>query len=157
MPIKILIAKPATGKTQSCIERIQSKLKLFPFTEIRVIVPDRLQAAAFRQRLALSGGALGAYVGTFGDLYRTILEKADRPVPIASSPLQHYILQEVVDKLASRGTLSHYAPLRNMPGFYMALRDSFAELKRSLVYPEQFASFAKTGDFGPERTGKSIH
>ena len=145
MPIKILIAKPATGKTQSCIERIQSKLKLFPFTEIRVIVPDRLQAAAFRQRLALSGGALGAYVGTFGDLYRTILEKADRPVPIASSPLQHYILQEVVDKLASRGTLSHYAPLRNMPGFYMALRDSFAELKRSLVYPEQFASFAKTG------------
>lgn len=145
MSIEILIAKPATGKTQTCIERIQSKLKLSPFAEIRVIVPDRLQAAAFRQRLAQSGGALGAYVGTFGDLYRTILEKADRPVPIASSPLQHYILQEVVDKLASRGALSHYAPLRNMPGFYLALRDSFAELKRSLVYPEQFKSFAKTG------------
>lgn len=145
MSVELLIAKPATGKTQACIQRIQAALREQPLKEVRVVVPDRLQAAAFRQRLAQAGGAIGAYVGTFGDLYRSILEKAERNIPLASSPLQHYILQEIVSGLTGSGDLNHYASLHNMPGFYMALRDVFAELKRSLVYPDQFAAFAKTG------------
>jgi ATP-dependent helicase/DNAse subunit B len=86
---------------------------------------------------------MSAYIGTFGDLYRHILERAGADVPIASTPLLHAIIQEAVDTLSKRGELIHYASLRSLPGFFLALRDAFAELKRSLVYPEQFLEITK--------------
>lgn len=148
MPVELLVARPATGKTYHCIQKIQHVLSLTPLSTVWVIVPDRLQAAAFRNRLAQSGGAMGAYVGTFGDLYRNILEHSGGNVPIASSPLLHFIIQDVVHQAHARGELAYYASLRTMPGFFLALRDVFAELKRSLVFPENFINCAKTGTPG---------
>src|SRR5512146_498278 len=132
MPVELLIARPATGKTQSCIQKVQSVLLSHPLSNVWVVVPDRLQAAAFRRRLAQSGGAIGVNVGRFEDLYRNILEQAGDDFPIASSPLLHFIIQEVVNLSAKQGKLVHYNSLRSMPGFLLALRDAFAELKRSL-------------------------
>jgi hypothetical protein len=103
------------------------------------VLPDRLQAAYFRRRLAESGGALGAHVGRFGDLYKHILERAGNYVPVASNALLHRIVQETVDA----ESLVHYAPLRTLPDFILVLRDSFAELKRSLIYPEAFVEQSK--------------
>jgi ATP-dependent helicase/DNAse subunit B len=145
MPVELLIARPATGKTQNCIEKVQKTLSSSPLSTIWVIVPDRLQAGAFRRRLAEAGGAMGAQVGTFGDLYRGILEQTGNSIPIASAPLLHFIIQEVVDNSFKSGKLIHYGSLRTMPGFFLALRDSFAELKRSLIFPEQFIRFAQGG------------
>jgi superfamily I DNA/RNA helicase/RecB family exonuclease len=110
-----------------------------------VIVPDRLQASAFRRRIAQTGGAIGAQVGTFGDLYHSILERSENNVPVASAPFLHYIIHEIVDLSARRGELIHYAPLCALPGFFLVLRDSFAELKRSLIFPERFLEFSQTG------------
>lgn len=134
MATKLLVEKPATGKTQACIDQIRITLEKHPLAKAWVVVPDRLQASYFRQRLSSSGGAMGAYVGTFSDLYKSILEKADIYIPIASNALLHRIVQDVVDHAA----LVHFAPLRTLPGFILALRDSFAELKRALIYPEAF-------------------
>lgn len=134
MPVQLLISPPARGKTEHCIERIRATLSEHPLANIRVVVPDRLQASYFRRRLSLSGGALGAYVGTFSDLYKNILERAGNYVPVASNALLHRIMQEVVDTTP----LIHYAPLRTLPGFLQVLGDSFAELKRALIYPEAF-------------------
>ena len=141
MPVQLLTASPATGKTEYCIQKARELCANSRLAESWVILPDRLQAAAFRQRLAQVGGAMGAHVGTFGDLYHNILERAGADLPVASSPLIHTIIQNAVDTLDRRGELLHYASLRNLPGFFQALRDSFAELKRSLVYPEQFLEF----------------
>lgn len=138
MPVELLIASPATGKTEYCIRKIRELQSNASPLESWVLVPDRLQAAAFRQRLVRAGGAIGAHVGTFGDLYRHLLERAGSCVPVASAPLLHTLLQEAVDSLAARGGLVHYAALRSLPGFFLTLRDVFAELKRSLVFPEQF-------------------
>lgn len=145
MPVELLIARPATGKTQKCIQKVQNVLSLFPLSTVWAVVPDRLQAAGFRHRLAKSGGAIGVRVGTFGDLYRSILEQTKNHVPIASSPLLHFIIQEIVDFSFQRGDLIHYATLRKTPGFILALRDSFAELKRSLIFPEQFLKYSQGG------------
>jgi ATP-dependent helicase/DNAse subunit B len=134
MPTRLILSPPATGKTEYCIENILATLKEHPLANVRVVVPDRLQASYFRRRLSLSGGALGAYVGTFSDLYKNILEHAGNYVPVASNALLHRILQETVDATS----LVHYAPLRTLPGFLLVLRDSFAELKRALIYPEAF-------------------
>lgn len=140
MPTRLIISSPATGKTQACIDRIRIVLQEKPLAQVRVIVPDRLQASYFRHRLSSSGGALGAYVGTFGDLYKSILEQVGIYIPVASNALLHRIVQDVVDQ----ADLVHYAPLRTLPGFILALRDSFAELKRALIYPETYLEQSKT-------------
>jgi ATP-dependent helicase/DNAse subunit B len=145
MSVEFYIGRPATGKTQTCVQRVRDTLSSQPLSEVWVIVPDRLQATALRQRLAQSGGVIGAHIGTFGDLYRNILERAGNYIPVASAPLLHTIIQEVVALLSESGELIYYAPLRTMPGFFLALRDSFAELKRSLVFPEQFVEFSQEG------------
>jgi ATP-dependent helicase/DNAse subunit B len=140
MTIRLLISASATGKTQACINEILVLLKQKSLATTRVIVPDRLQAAYFRRRLSASGGSMGVYVGTFNDLYKSILEKAGEYVPVASNALLHRIVQDIVDTTP----LVHYAPLRTQPGFILALKDAFAELKRALVYPEVFINSSKT-------------
>ena len=145
MPIELLLAPPAAGKTESCIKRISQIHTNQPLAKIWVIVPDRLQAAAFRRRLANAGGSLGTQVGRFGDLFRSILEQTGTFIPVASSPLLHRIIQETVDEAVDKGDLPYFEPLRLFPGFILALRDSFAELKRAMVSPERFAEFARGG------------
>ena len=143
MPVELLIAPPASGKTEACIKKIRSTIAEYPLSQVWTVVPDRLQASAFRRRLATSGGALGAYVGSFGDLYQNILERAGDFVPVASSPFLHRLVQEVVDQSVTAGELVHFAAIQKVPGFFLALRDAFAELKRSLIYPEQFLKFTQ--------------
>lgn len=145
MTTELLVAPPATGKTQACIKRIQELRANEPLASVWVVVPDRLQASAFRRRVADCEGAIGTYVGTFGDLYKYILEHSQMHVPVASSPLLHRLIQEVVDIAVEQGGLTHFSPLQRMPGFILALRESFAELKRSLIYPDQFIEFTQSG------------
>jgi hypothetical protein len=61
MPVELLIAPPATGKTGDCIRRIRSLLQE-ALAPVRVVLPDRLQVAAFGAGW-LGGRALGQ-VGT---------------------------------------------------------------------------------------------
>ena len=145
MPVELLIARPASGKTQSCIHRVQEVLASSPLSTVWVVVPDRLQVVGFRQRLAQASGAIGARVGTFGDLYRSLLEHGGRYIPMASSPMLHFIVQEIVELAFKRGQLIHYGSLRTMPGFFLALRDAFAELKRSLVFPDKLIEYSQNG------------
>lgn len=146
MSIRLLISPPATGKTQACIGEIRTTLKQQPLAQVRVVIPDRLQASFFRYRLSSSGGAIGAYVGTFSDLYKSILEKAAIYIPIASNALLHRIVKDVVDN----ANLIYFAPLRTQPGFILALRDSFAELKRALIYPEEFLRQSSTASLSQQ-------
>ncbi len=60
-------------------------------------MPERLQAGAFRRRLAAWGGAFGVQVGRFPDLLKDILEQAGIFNPLASSPLKYRIIQDSVD------------------------------------------------------------
>lgn len=116
-----------------------------PFAPVRVVLPDRLQTTAFRRRLAEAGGAIGAQVGTFGDLYRDLLERSGRPIPVGSPPVVHRLVQAAIRQVDEAGELRYYAGLREMPGFALTLRDIFAELKRALVYPEVFMRKAAGG------------
>ncbi len=138
MPVELLISPPATGKTETCIRRLRSTLHDQPLALSWVVLPDRLQSTSFRRRLAATGGLLGGKIGRFEDLYAYLLEQTGSDVPVASAPLLHRLVQETVDIAIQNGEISHYTALQNMPGFILALRDAFAELKRSLVYPDAF-------------------
>lgn len=146
MSVELIIAPPAAGKTEACLQRIQSLRKEHPLAKVWGIVPDRMQAAAFRRRLAASGGALGVQVGRFPDLYRYILEHEGTFQPSASAPLLHRLIRETVDAAVADEAIPYYQPLQNFPGFIIVLRDAFAELKRALITPEQFADYARNGN-----------
>lgn len=75
MPVELFISPPATGKTQRCIQKVQSVLSFHPLSTVWVVIPDRFQATGFHSRLAEAGWAIGVRVGTFGDLYRSIIEQ----------------------------------------------------------------------------------
>lgn len=146
MSVELIIAPPATGKTDACLQRIREVQKAHPLSPTWVIVPDRLQAAAFRRRLAAAGGAMGVQVGRFTDLFKHILENEGTFQPAASAPLLHRLIQETVDCAVEANAIPYYQPLQLFPGFIIALRDAFAELKRALVSPGQFTDYARTGN-----------
>jgi ATP-dependent helicase/nuclease subunit B len=146
MSVKILIAPPASGKTQSAVNYVYQALKQHPLAPVWVILPDREHTAVFKRRLAAAGGALGAQIGTLGNLYHEILERAGQAYPLASNTVINTLLRSVLETLNQQGDLQHYASIRSKRGFLQVLRDRLAEFKRGLVFPETFeqASQEKT-------------
>lgn len=146
-PSFLLIAPPGSGKTHFCLEKIRETSAQTPFAPIWIIVRDRLQAAQYRGLLQERGLGLGVEVATFGDVYdEVLLRSSDRMpgggTPAADAPALHALIQSVVDRADSEGKLRHFTRIRSMPGFAAVLSERFAELKRSLVWPERLANLA---------------
>lgn len=140
MPAELIIAPPGAGKTAYCIEKIKAQGSL---VSTWVVVPDRLQARYFRQRLAAAGGVLGVHVGRFHDLIQSICEEVGVELPTADRPLLYRLIHEIIDSAVSKNEIPYLAPLQPFPGFTLSLNDVFAELKRELISPEQFSAFAQ--------------
>jgi len=146
----LLLSPAASGKIAHLIHCIRQVKAANPLSPVLVIVPNQLQAAAFRRRLAEAGGALGIDVLTFYMLYAEILARAGQPVPALLDPLQIRLLRAIVDDLCERGMMQYYVPLRKRPGFILALRNVIQELKRARVFPEDFALAVQ--ELGPHLT-----
>ena len=145
MSTQFLIAPPASGKTRTCIQAIQSLLAQRPDAKASVIVRDRLQANYFRSRLAAAGGAINVRIETFRDLYLEIIEQSNLPLrPQISAPMQYQMVQAAVD----RANLTYFAPLRGMPGLTRSMQSLIAELQRALVTPTDLM-----GQADPARPG----
>jgi ATP-dependent helicase/nuclease subunit B len=141
MPVELILAPPAAGKTAACIQRIQSVRKTEPLAPVWVLVPDAQNAAYFRQRLARAGGALGVSVGTFRALYTDLLERQGNYTPVITPALEHRLVQGAVDAAYAAGELAHYAAIRTKPGFIAALQDIFSELRSAYISPERFSEY----------------
>lgn len=143
MTIELIIAPPATGKTETCIQRIQAVKKENPLAQVWVIVPDRQKAPYFRQRLAQAGGGMGVSIGTFRDLYGEILESNGIFTPVVTPALDNRLVQETLDAALTTGELDHYATIAHKPGFILVLQDAFAELRGAYVKPEVFLDYTR--------------
>jgi ATP-dependent helicase/nuclease subunit B len=143
----LLLGPAGSGKTQQMIERIQGVKSDDPLAPVLVLVPNQIQAIAFRHRLAVSGGALGVDVLTFYGLYADILDRAGQPIPALLDPTQVRLLRSIVDALCQQGVLRHYASLRKRPGFVLALRNAIQEFKRARIFPVELSHAVR--DFGP--------
>jgi ATP-dependent helicase/DNAse subunit B len=148
LAVELLIAPPATGKTETVIQRIITLKKSQPFAKIWVVVPDRLQTVAFRRRLAHAGGTLGTQVGRFTDLFNNILEENGIFMPRATYPLTHHLIKGVVDQAVQAGQIPYYKGLQDFPGFIQILHESFTELKRALVEPHHLMEYVQNGTPG---------
>lgn len=138
----LILSPAASGKTAYIIQRIRQVKAAEPLAPILVIVPNQLQAAGFRRRLAEASGVLGVETLTFYALYADILARAGWPVPALLDPVQVRLLRAIVDDLCERGVMRYYAALRRRPGFVLALRNAIQELKRSRILPGDFAAAA---------------
>ena len=140
---RLLLAPAGHGKTQFVIEQIRATLASEPLSPVIVIVPNSIQAAGFRQRLCASGGALGVDVHTFHTLYSELLIRAGQPIPLLLDPVRIRLLRSIVDDLCERGEMTHFAALRNKPGFIALLRNSIEEFKRARIFPDDFSASVK--------------
>ena len=137
---RLLLAPAGHGKIENIIQRIQQVLAGQPLAPVTVIVPNTIQAAGFRQRLASSGGALGVEVLTFHSLYAELLTRAAQPIPLLVDPVRIRLLRAIVDDLYRHGEIRHFAALLDKPGFIASLRNTIEELKRARIFPDDFAS-----------------
>ncbi len=144
MAIQLILAPAARGKTARAVDAIRA---LPPLSPVRVLVPDQIEAAAFRRRLAQVGGALGVEVQTFYGLYADVLalaacraENHEQLLANLSPSVRRRLIQHIVGTLCDAGRLSYYAPLRHSSGFAHLLAELIGELKRARVFPEEFES-----------------
>ncbi len=150
MPVSLLLAPAGHGKTSHVLARIRAARAQNPLATIAVILPNQIQLLAFRDRLAAQGGALGVSLFTFYGLYAELLARIGQPLPELDGPAQIRLLRALIDSLAERDDLQYFAPLRDKPGFAVALREAIEELKRARISPEDFAP--ATSALGPRLT-----
>ncbi len=146
MTTRLLLAPAGGGKTAYVVARIR---ELPPLAPVRVLVSGRMQAIAFRRRLAQVGGALGVEVQTFYDLYADVLTLSQdtEPLPRLPPSVRRRLILHLASRMCDAGRLPYYAPLRNAPGFARLLADLFEELKRARIFPEDLV--AATADREP--------
>jgi ATP-dependent helicase/DNAse subunit B len=138
MATHLYLAPAGHGKTTYVLECIRQARATNPLTSISVILPNQPQVDAFRARLSAGGGALGVSLSTFYSLYAEVLTWAGRPEPRLPEPVQYRLLRSIVVHLADEARLTHYAPLRDKPGFVTALRVLMEELKRARIRRDDF-------------------
>lgn len=138
MCIKIIIAPAGSGKT-SWVAKSTRELSAGLVDTPRVIVPSRLQARAFRGRLAQEGGAMGVKVGTFEDLSQEILNLAGIFNARISETTQIRLLQNILKD----SSLVYYEGIKTLPGFIQITLKIIRELKAGGIQPAQFAAAVK--------------
>lgn len=144
MTVKLLIGTPASGKTKTCITKIQALLSQKPLSKVWVMVPDSQSVAYFRRRLASAGGGLGVRVGTFSVLFQELLEQHGIFTPVISPALEHRLLLDCVDSAFAADELPYYAAIRHKPGFIEAVSNVISELRSAYVSAAQFTVFAQS-------------
>jgi len=141
LPVNLILAPAASGKTQACLQRIQSLRQDEPLAPIWVLVPDAQNIAYFRQRLIRTGGGMGIKIGTFRALYTDLLERPGHFTPVITSAMEYRMVQLVVKAAYTAGELNHYAAIKNKPGFISVLQNVFSELRSAYISAEQFLDY----------------
>lgn len=143
MPITLLLAPPAGGKTTACLERIHQVRSRDPLAPIHVIVPDALQTSGWKKSLATApNGAIGVTVTTFRKFAQTQLEAFHDRRLILPDHLNALCISIAIERTAALAPLEHFAPIQTTPGLLEELEKTFARLQRALISPEQFAAHA---------------
>lgn len=148
MTSTLILAPPSTGKTQHCVELVRTTCTENPGETVWVLLPDHRRANAFRHRLMLAGGALGARVTTFTDFYKEALARAGRARPLISDAVALRLIRSVANELFERSELSAYAAIHATPGFILSLYERFIELERAHIRPSDLLANIPAGDRG---------
>ena len=131
MPLQVLIAGAACGKTIEVLKRIYSELSTAELKKIWVVLPDRRQVNSLRTNLISRGNLLGVAIGLFPDISKEILLKSDQYHAEAPNTILHRIVLEVVQVHSLQGTLGELEVIKDKPGFIRLLHQKFSELSQA--------------------------
>ena len=143
MPVELIIAPSASGKTQTCIERILTIQQAEPMAAIWALMPNAPNVVYFRERLANSGGGVGIHSATFSTLITDLLEKQGDFTPVLTPTLSFRIIQEVIETAYNSGELSYYTPIKEKLGFIEVCKNTFNELRSAYISPETYLSYTR--------------
>jgi ATP-dependent helicase/DNAse subunit B len=141
----LLLAPAGAGKTAHAVAEARAYAQGLASSP-HVLVTGSLQAQAFRRRLGRAGGAIGVRVVTFEELYLLCLSATGAVSCRVSESVQDRIIRFVVRKLG----LTHYALLKDRPGFIQVLKSVIDGLKARRMEPASFAA-AVDAQAGPAR------
>ena len=144
MTIELYLAPAAGGKTEYAVAEARLAARNLDAV-VRVCVPNPLQAAAWRRRLAQNGGALGVQVLTFNSLVRACLDATGTQATELAEPVKYRLLRAVI----ARQPLDYYAAIREKPGFVQVTGDLIALLKGELIFPERLVDALAALGAGP--------
>jgi ATP-dependent helicase/nuclease subunit B len=152
MTVQVLLAPAGRGKTAHVINAVRA---LPPLSPVRILVPDHVEAAALRRRLAQAGGVIGTVVQTFYDLYADVLARAGSTIPVPQpdqglarlpATVRTQLIEYLVETLCGAGQLDYYAPLFSSPGFARLLGALFGEFKRARIFPDDLQEVLATSE-----------
>lgn len=136
--VRLLIAPARAGKTGWCIRRAREVAADRAAGPVWIVLPDRYQVATIRGRVSLPGGDGDVLVGTFGDVYKALLEAAGRQATTAQSLSSPFIVREAIQHRLAAGALPSFAAIAQRPGFRQLVGDIIGELKRAHLRPDRF-------------------
>ena len=137
MKVRLVLSQPAGGKTTFCVEKICRIRRENPFAFIRVIVPDKMQMAWWKQSLSQKSTGLGygsGFIGTevisFSKLAINILNVVPNSPVLIPSRLDSLCVREAIERVSDEQTLSYFEPIREKPGT-LAVIDNYHCLEMS--------------------------
>ncbi len=131
MPLQILMAGAACGKTTEVLKKIRFELSTGDLKKIWVVLPDRRQASSFRTKLMNSGSMLGVSIGLFNEICKEILLKSDEYNSQAPNTMLHRIILEVVQSHSQQGLLGELEVIKEKSGFIQLVHQKFSELTQA--------------------------
>ncbi|MBW6473173.1 MAG: exodeoxyribonuclease V subunit gamma, partial [Anaerolineaceae bacterium] len=138
MPLQILMAGAACGKTTEVLKRIRSELSTGDLRKIWVVLPDRRQATSFRTKMMNSGSMLGVSIGLFNEISKEILLKSDEYQFLAPNTMLHRIILEIIQNHSQRGLLGELEVIKEKSGFIQLVHQKFSELAQAGFSLTQF-------------------
>ena len=149
MTVKLLLSQPAGGKTSFCIEKIRRIRLEDPLAPVKVIVPDGMQMAYWKQTLARKSplsnrgsGFIGTEIISFAKLAMEILGRSDRAPLLIPARLNTLCIRDALGKASQKEPLLYFEPIREKPGLVSLFEQTFRDLLHSCVTPEMLEETA---------------
>ena len=149
MTVKLLLSRPAGGKTACCMEKVRGIRMKDPMAPVKVIVPDRMQMAYWKRMLAgkspVTGGGSG-FIGTeiisFSKLAMEILGRSDRTPRLIPARLDSLCIREAIRNASRQKPLAYFDPIREKPGLVSVFEQAIRTLLHGCITPEMLEETA---------------
>ena len=146
MSVKILLSAPAGGKTEYCMEQIRTYRKMNPLAPVKVIVPDKMQMAYWKQVLAHNpkgsghtSGFIGTEILSFGKFAAELMNTVPGSPELIPARLDSLCVREAMKRAAAEKPLEYFDPIFDKPGVPSVLEQTFRVLERECITPEKLA------------------
>ena len=136
MSVKLLLSQPAGGKTSFCIDEICKVRSMDPIAPVKIIVPDRMQAAYWKRKLSHTAGSIGrrsGFIGTdiisFSKLALELLNGCGESPVLIPARLDSMCVREAVRLASENSSLDYFEPIMEKPGVISVFEKTLRTLR----------------------------